>query len=48
VLNEAYTELDMPELADDSMRVLEHNYPDHPAVTGESEEKGFWGRLWPF
>lgn len=47
VLHEAYTNLDMPELADDAMRVLEHNYPGHPFLTGEREE-GFWGRLWPW
>lgn len=44
VLDKAYTELDMPELAGDAQRVLEQNYPDHPHVTGESE-KGFFGRL---
>ena len=48
VLNEAYTELNMPELADDAIRVLEHNYPDHPYITGKDDSEGFWGRLWPF
>jgi hypothetical protein len=37
----------MPELAEDSLRVLEYNYPDHPYFTG-SEEKGFFSKLWPF
>jgi hypothetical protein len=30
------------------MRVLELNDPDHPYITGEKENQGFWARLWPF
>ena len=48
VLHEAYTNLDMTELADDAIRVLEHNYPDHPYFTGEMDDEGFWDKLWPF
>ncbi|MGA0265869.1 MAG: outer membrane protein assembly factor BamD [Lysobacterales bacterium] len=44
----AYTELGLPELADDALRVLEMNYPDHPLVSGDDGGKGFWARLWPF
>jgi len=36
----------LPELAEDTMRVLVLNYPDHPYVTGET--KGFFRKLWPF
>lgn len=48
VLHRAYTNLDMPELADDSLKVLEYNYPDHPYLTGKDEKKGFFSKLWPF
>jgi len=48
VLHRAYTAMDMPELADDALRVLELNYPDHPYVTGEDDDKGFFSRLWPW
>ena len=48
ILHIAYTELDMPELAADALRILELNYPDHPYLVGEREGEGFWARLWPF
>lgn len=32
VLVEAYRALDLPELADDALRVLELNHPDHPSL----------------
>jgi outer membrane protein assembly factor BamD len=41
----AYTRLDLPELAADTRRVIEHNYGD---VDLEDDEPGFWSRLWPF
>lgn len=47
VMHIAYTELGMQELADDAMRVLELNYPDHPYITGK-KKKGLFSRLWPF
>jgi outer membrane protein assembly factor BamD len=47
VMHIAYTELEMPELAEDAMRVLKLNFPDHPYLTGYNE-KGFFSRLWPF
>lgn len=47
VMHQAYTELDMLELADDALRVLELNDPNHPYLTGVQEE-GFFARLWPF
>ena len=47
IMHRAYTELNMPALADDAMRVLELNYPDHPYITGQGKE-GFFSRLWPF
>ena len=47
VMHIAYTELESPELADDAMRILELNYPDHPYINGRSEE-GFFSKLWPF
>ncbi len=41
----AYSRLDLPELAADTRRVIEHNYGD---VELEEDKPGFWGRLWPF
>jgi outer membrane protein assembly factor BamD len=47
ILHISYTEMGLPELAEDTMRVLVLNYPDHPYVTGDSKG-GFFSRLWPF
>ena len=47
ILHVSYTEMGLPELAEDTMKVLALNYPDHPYVTGESK-KGFWNKMWPF
>ena len=46
ILHVSYTEMGLPELAEDTMKVLVLNYPDHPYVTGESG--GFFSKLWPF
>ena len=44
-----YEALGQPELAADAKRVLELNAPDHPYLTGVSEDsEGFWSKLWPF
>lgn len=48
VLHRAYTELDMLDLAEDTLVVLEHNYPEHPYLTGDDGKEGFFDRLWPF
>jgi len=37
--------LDMPELAEDTRRVLEYNYAD---LLDEDKREGLLGRLWPF
>ena len=42
----SYTEMGLPELAEETIKVLVLNYPDHPYVTGETE--GFFRKLWPF
>lgn len=47
VMHIAYTELNLPELADDALTILKLNYPDHPYITGYKKE-GFFGKLWPF
>ncbi|KAA9129888.1 outer membrane protein assembly factor BamD [Marinihelvus fidelis] len=47
VLNKAYNELDLPELADDALQVLEYNDPEHAYLTGE-KEGGFFSKVWPF
>lgn len=47
ILHVCYTEMGMPDLAEDTMKVLVLNYPDHPYVTGD-RKKGFFARLWPF
>jgi len=47
ILHVSYTEMGLPELAEDTMKVLALNYPDHPYVTGD-KKKSFWNWLWPF
>jgi outer membrane protein assembly factor BamD len=41
----SYEKLDMPELAADTRRVLEHNYAD---LMDEEKREGLLSRLWPF
>lgn len=48
LLHQAYTELNMPELADDAYAVLETNYPDHYYVQGRKRPETWFSRLWPF
>jgi outer membrane protein assembly factor BamD len=48
ILHISYTEMGLPELAEDTMKVMALNFPDHPYVTGESGKKGFFRRLWPW
>ena len=47
ILYVSYMEMGLPELAEDTMKVMVLNYPDHPLVTGEKQEN-FWGRMWPW
>lgn len=47
ILHISYTEMGLPELAEDTMKVMVLNYPDHPYVTGESGA-GFFRRWWPW
>jgi len=47
ILHISYVEMGLPELAEDAMKVMALNYPDHPYVTGE-KDKGFFRRLWPW
>ena len=46
ILHISYTEMDLPELAEDTMKVLVLNYPNHPYVVGK--KKGVFRRMWPF
>jgi outer membrane protein assembly factor BamD len=48
VLHKAYTELDLPELADGSMAVLELNFPDNYYVQGRKKKRSWTDWLWPF
>ncbi|MCF6226494.1 MAG: outer membrane protein assembly factor BamD [Xanthomonadales bacterium] len=48
ILHQAYTALEMQELADSSLRVLAMNFPDDPYVTGQSQKKTWLSYLWPF
>lgn len=41
----AYSRLELPELAEDTRRVLEYNYGD---VESSEEKRSFWRWLWPF
>ncbi|MEJ2402301.1 MAG: outer membrane protein assembly factor BamD, partial [Xanthomonadales bacterium] len=48
ILHIAYTELDLPQLAEDSYEVLELNYPSHYYVQGKRKPKSWTSWLWPF
>jgi outer membrane protein assembly factor BamD len=48
ILHKAYSQIDLPELADSSWEVLELNYPDHYYVLGEKKKRSWADRLWPF
>jgi outer membrane protein assembly factor BamD len=48
VLHKAYTELELPELADGSMDVLQLNYPDNYYVLGRNKKRSWTSWLWPF
>ncbi len=48
IMHKAYTGLEMPELADDAMRVLALNFPDDPYITGHDEKRSIFSYLWPF
>ena len=48
VLHEAYTELELPELAQHSWDVLLLNYPDHYYILGKRKPRSWSERLWPF
>jgi len=47
ILAVSYTELGLPELAEDAEKVLALNYPEHPYLSGD-DGKGFWNWLWPW
>jgi outer membrane protein assembly factor BamD len=47
ILHVSYTEMGLPELAEDTLKVLALNYPDHPYLVGDNK-KSFWNHLWPF
>ena len=47
ILAESYKEMGMPELAEDSVKTLALNYPDHPYLHG-GEKKSWWRWLWPW
>ena len=48
VLHKAYTELELPELAENSMAVLQLNFPDNYYVQGRKKKRSWADRLWPF
>jgi outer membrane protein assembly factor BamD len=48
VLHKAYTELDLPQLAESSMAVLQLNFPDNYYVQGRKKKRTWAERLWPF
>ncbi len=48
ILYTSYTEMGLPELAEDTLKVLALNYPDNPLVTGKPDKGGFFRRLWPW
>jgi len=48
VLHKAYTELELPALAESSMAVLELNFPDNYYVQGRKKKRSWVDWLWPF
>ena len=48
LLHQAYTELDLPDLAEGSMIVLALNYPDHYYVLGKKKKRSWADRLCRF
>jgi outer membrane protein assembly factor BamD len=48
VLHQAYTALELPDLAEGSMAVLALNYPDNYYVLGKKKKRSWADRLWPF
>lgn len=48
VMHRAYTELGLPELASNTMTVLELNYPDNYYIEGRKKKRDWIGWLWPF
>lgn len=48
VLHKAYTELELPELAQGSWDVLAMNYPSHYYLQGKKKPRSWAERLWPF
>jgi outer membrane protein assembly factor BamD len=45
----SYSKLGQTTLADDSKRVLQQNYPEHPYLTGKwPNYEGFFSKLNPF
>lgn len=48
IMAEAYKNLELTDLSEDAVRVLQANFPQHPYLTGESEEKSWLERAWPF
>jgi outer membrane protein assembly factor BamD len=47
-LHKAYTELELPELAQGSWDVLAMNYPGHYYLQGKKRPRSWAERLWPF
>ena len=48
ILHEAYSKLEMEDLADGTLRVLALNFPEDPLVTGQKNRKSWASYLWPF
>ena len=48
VMHKAYTELELPDLAQSSWDVLALNYPDHYYLQGKRKPRSWTDRLWPF
>jgi len=48
VLHKAYTELELPDLAQSSWDVLAMNYPEHYYLQGKRKPRSWTERLWPF
>ncbi len=48
IMVEAYDNPELDDLSKDALRVLQENYPQHPYITGLTEEESFLEKVWPF
>ncbi len=48
IMAEAYKNLELTDLSEDAVRVLQSNFPQHPYLTGKSQDESWLEKIWPF